>query len=963
MPAIREVALAAALALLAASCDGGSGGGSAPPPRPPEPEDTSLTRFDDAPGVVVAITSVSGASGADGSFRPGDALAVRFRLEKSDGSRWGLAEMGESSALVSGPSFNYQRVIAERTDVVERAVAHADGSFTYRFAAPIPAVYLPPYNDTPSFGPLDGELAGEPLLAGTYTVGLSFVWTYTVEGQTFHDAGEAAADFRFGGAPALLHREVTRQDNCNQCHVSLRAHESKRRDVALCVLCHTSGAEDANHPALAGGTPGASIEMRVMVHKIHSGRHLPSVLGVGVDALGNVVHGLPPEPYLLADPATGVHDYSQVGFPVFPDRSAPMPRDFGHSALAPAARAAEDAVRSGVTRCAVCHGDPDGSGPLGEPAQGGLVLAQPTRRACGACHDDVDWSKSYFANQQEMPPQPDDSSCYQCHTPDGMGFYSPLAVEDAHLHPLLEPAYTGATFLDFTTFPGLELALLAAEEDGASNGDGDLDPGEKLRLTVTLETGSGAGFPIPKLAGLSAVLSGPTGNANLVHRAAIPKALLAGPQPYSFLLPEQVALERVGASTAALGDVFVTARAPHLALAAAPTAVRVRTGTAGGSSVTAASSRAPANFLDLADATGFDRDDFVVVDDGAAGEEYLQVQLVEGDRLWFSSPESSTYKASTARDHAAGATVREVQLATQPPGNYSLQPATGTITELVEFGAGNAVVVGYTTDFVMPASYPVASNGSPDLGETTGEWQGKSIAPGTYRVVVNAHAELDLNANAEDNLYTYSAPGASLELLVGPAPALEPYDRIDSGASCYACHQDLVYHGIYRGFESCIACHGNAGAEDRPRYVSANAPETAEVTTNFRTLLHAIHRGAELANASTFTVVGAGTAPYPDDFELNGYEPILFPAHPARTAQCAKCHGAANTAWIEPAPRDHPSEQGEPVLAWRFTCGACHDSAASLGHFALQTSGGVETCSICHGPGNPDAVEVVHKAR
>ena len=140
-----------------ASCDGRDGRRKhvhAPPP--PDPEPTTLTRFDDPPGIDVEILSVAGASGADGSFQSGDLVSVRFRVEKADGSRWGLAEMSESSALLSGPSFSYQRVLPEARDVASEARANADGSFTYVFPQPLPSAYLAPLNDSASFGADDG---------------------------------------------------------------------------------------------------------------------------------------------------------------------------------------------------------------------------------------------------------------------------------------------------------------------------------------------------------------------------------------------------------------------------------------------------------------------------------------------------------------------------------------------------------------------------------------------------------------------------------------------------------------------------------------------------------------------------------------------------------------------------------------------------------------------------------------
>ena len=45
------------------------------------------------------------------------------------------------------------------------------------------------------------------------------------------------------------------------------------------------------------------------------------------------------------------------------------------------------------------------------------------------------------------------------------------------------------------------------------------------------------------------------------------------------------------------------------------------------SNLLSSASNSPSNFVDVADATGFARDDFLVLDDGTAAEEYLRVQF------------------------------------------------------------------------------------------------------------------------------------------------------------------------------------------------------------------------------------------------------------------------------------------------------------------------------------------------
>jgi len=199
---------------------------------------------------------------------------------------------------------------------------------------------------------------------------------------------------------------------------------------------------------------------------------------------------------------------------------------------------------------------------------------------------------------------------------------------------------------------------------------------------------------------------------------------------------------------------------------------------------------------------------------------------------------------------------------------------------------------------------------------------------------------------------------------VGSPGTLEPYGLISSGSNCYNCHQDVEFHGAgRRSFDACVICHSTVGSEDRPQLVAANAPETDETTISFRTMLHKIHMGEDLANASTYTIVGYGSGAYPNNFGLSTFEEIVFPALPGGVRNCFKCHGDTNEAWKEPQPRDHPTEQGTPVARWKAVCGACHDSTDATAHIQVQTTpGGAESCGVCHGTNAEWSVERMHKS-
>lgn len=914
---------------------------------PDDPTETALDRDEDPPGIIIDIVSVTGGSGAAGNFQVGNTVRVNFTLKKNDGSDWDISELGRGRGLVSGPTFNYQRVIVEQRDLNTASVANSDGSYTYTFPDPIPATYLAPFNDTPDFGPGDGELTGMPLLSGTYTVGIYFGFDYTVEGTEYEEIANETQDILFGSAVALSPRDVVGQGNCNACHDTLQAHGGQRRDVTLCLMCHTAGSEDRNDPMVAGGTPGASIEFKVMIHKIHSGKHLPSVMGMETQMDGSRNYAGTPTPYQLVGFGNSIHDYSEVAFPVWPSLSFTMPRDFGHSGLTSGEQALEDSQRSGPVACFVCHGDPDGAGPIQPPANGSLAYIQPTRRACGACHDDIDWDLPYTANQTTMPLQADDSACTQCHAIAG----GPLDVMDGHLHPLVDPSFN----------LGLNFDLTDVAEAGMNDMDATIDPGEKVALTFTITDDMGVDVDPLGIASINAIFSGPTDSMNLVTNASIPTSALTGMQPYTVNLPQRVDLEYVGDSTAGM-DAFVTALTPHWPTTT--TTVYSRTATAGGSSTLTAMSAAPANFVDVASPANFDRDDMVVIDDGTGGEEYLTIQFVDGNRLWFASPQQTDYKAGTEFAHMVGATVEEVTLTMLAEGvDYTLDQMTGTITELVEFGANVAVVVSYTSDFVMPSVYPLSLNDSPDIDDLWGKWTGKSIVDGTYRMSLWSNETLTLNLQSETNTYRSASTSVNLDVLVGDASTIEPYDLITSITNCYSCHQDMYFHGgNRRGVESCLQCHAIAGAEDRPPYRAANAPDTTEVTVRFSEMVHKLHHGKELANASTYTVVGFGFG-YPNNFSEHQYDEVGFPDMPEGTKNCVACHGDGNEAYQLPSSLDHPTEQTEPSRPWRAACGSCHDDSAAQGHILSQTTAGIETCTLCHDLDKELNVADVHKKR
>src|SRR5678810_1080708 len=123
--------------------------------------------------------------------------------------------------------------------------------------------------------------------------------------------------------------------------------------------------------------------IRDRIHRIHNGEHLPSVQGVATNADGTRNYAATPKPYKIVGFQNSVIDFSAVAFPVWPNLNIAMPRDFGYTVLTAPQKATDDLIRMGVTACAKCHGDPDGTGPVTAPAQGDSAWSQPSRAACG----------------------------------------------------------------------------------------------------------------------------------------------------------------------------------------------------------------------------------------------------------------------------------------------------------------------------------------------------------------------------------------------------------------------------------------------------------------------------------------------------------------------------------------------------------------------------------------------------
>jgi hypothetical protein len=880
--------------------------------------DPVVGQNDTLPGVVVEIQAVRGGSGPSGRARVGDRLTVDFTVKRSDGEALELANMSRGAIMVSGPTFNYQRVIESQADVIANAKKTGLGKYSYTFSAPIPQTYLAPINDTTAL--TEGELTGQALLSGTYTVGIELRKDYKVGDVTYRDPGNASLDFLFGDATTLEAREVVTLANCNQCHTELRAHGDNRDKITNCLLCHTSGAEDKNVATAANGTPGVAIDFKVMIHKIHAGAYLPSVLGVTTNPDGTRKYDAEPKPYEIVGYGNSVHDFSHVVWPNWPSFYTPMPRDAGYAALntPPTTEGArrqslENSMRRGPVECSKCHGDPDDSGPLQAPKQADLIWSQPTIAACTSCHDDWVPAHLYTANGQTMPIQRDNATCKECHRVSG----TPLDVVDAHRHPLVDPDVAKGLTFDVTSITDV------------GNGNGRFEPGEKIEITFQAKDDSGAPVAASSLSRIEVILSGPTSNPQIINYQRVGQAFFQGDGPYTFRMPEIVFYEPIDATT---GPTFASMRAPHWNVANATTSLLRITGT-GNSSALAANAPVTQNYIDVTAGTGsqFAKDNYIVLDGASPGlREFLKIQWVDGDRLWFGSQFRQNYKPNLKVAHAINATVEVVTTASVATGTYSLDATTGVFTKLAGFVDGELLCT-YSSDFVVPAAYPGSLNDSPTNGVDWGDWTGLPLLDGTYTFDMHGARSLTVTRFGENTSYTGGANSTVAKLLFGAATTVQDVVRIDANA-CYGCHQNLQFHGgSRRSVEACMQCHGTAGAENTQFYENPTNGNPAGTSVEFRRLVHSLHNG-------------------------------VFPGMPGGVQDCAKCHGE-NKAWTLPDERLHP-QQARPTRSWMVACGSCHTTTAQKAHMDANTSlGGAEACAVCHGEGDDLDVRTVHQIK
>ncbi len=454
--AIRGQALAALmLSLLAgvmlAGC-GGGGSGAAGPAGPPGgsgstgPGGSPLARnITIAKSITAQITGVTGGetptiyfnlvSEAGNPLYGLQAAQVRFAIAKLVPGNNGTSSAWQSyintvDNPVAGQGWGTVQTRQPTAEVASTAggvfVDNGDGTYSYKFSQALGS-----YTVADATGP---AAVYDPTL--THRVGLELRGTGPSASNNGINNGVYTWLPQTGATTNLVTRDIVGNKECDACHAQLALHGGARNDPAYCVICHNPGNTDAQS--------GNTLDFKVMIHKIHRGATMPTVVAAGSTAPAQGVG------YTIWGYGGAISNFNDVVWP------------------------------QDTRNCVTCH---NASDPLTPDADN--YKNNPNAAACGACHDDVNFTTGAGHGPTNQPVT--DADCVTCHGPNATVNQGDWQVVARHQIPLQNLQATFRMTVVRVEGVGSADGSVAGATSCAVNVAGcQVNPGEFLKVTIKL---------------------------------------------------------------------------------------------------------------------------------------------------------------------------------------------------------------------------------------------------------------------------------------------------------------------------------------------------------------------------------------------------------------------------------------------------------------------------------------------
>lgn len=222
-------------------------------------------------------------------------------------------------------------------------------------------------------------------------------------------------------------------------------------------------------------------------------------------------------------------------------------------------------------------------------------------------------------------------------------------------------------------------------------------------------------------------------------------------------------------------------------------------------------------------------------------------------------------------------------------------------------------------------------------------------AKGSYAIAIEGYRNVTLLPGTRKQVVVRDAGVNKVVYFSVDGSPLAKRRAVVDQAKCMTCHNNTFsFHGDNRNtIETCVLCHNPNGNDSPVRPAAAGPVETID----FRTMIHKIHTGKELAN--DYTIYGFGGS-------KNSFNDVGYPGD---RRDCLQCH-VSGTEQVPtkdglldvPTPRGYLAKVGPQTAA----CTSCHDGRSAASHALANTTPLGESCATCHSATAEFSVNRVH---